>query len=87
MHDQHDTITIRYHRLPSGNLQDGLAALADAVLLMTATPVLDAALRIVHDRALVAQQQQARRRAIDAQIDALRAQLAALEDQAQEGRL
>ncbi len=61
-----------------GDLEPGLVALADALLLTTADPALDEAFRIAHNFNIVDAQIQTRRRALQQAAGTLREQLATI---------
>ena len=70
-------VTVRITHV-SGDLEPGLAALADALLLTTADPALDEAFRIAHNFNIVDAQIQTRRRALQQAAGTLREQLATI---------
>jgi hypothetical protein len=77
------SITACITRVP-GDGAAGLAALADALLLLTGDPALDAAFKIANNFNIANAQLQTRRRVLKQTASALREQLVALEQQIDE---
>lgn len=76
-------VTVRITHVP-GDLEPGLAALADALILTTADPTLDEAFRIAHNFTSVNAQIQTRRHALQHAVGTLREQLATIMAQLRE---
>ncbi|MEI7769317.1 MAG: hypothetical protein WCF99_01025 [Chloroflexales bacterium] len=68
----------------SGDGGDGLTALADALLLITADPALDEALRIAHTFTINSVHRQSRRRILEHAASTLRDHLLSIEQQLHE---
>jgi hypothetical protein len=75
--------SVRLKHVP-GDPRPGLVALADALLLTTADPTLDAALEIAHNFNIVDARIQSRRRALSQAAGNLREQLAAIMEKLEE---
>ena len=68
----------------AGESGDGLANLADALLLLTGDPALDEAVEIAHNFNIAKVQRQSRRRALEHAASTLRDQLLVVEQQIHE---
>lgn len=84
MSDEHiQSLTAGVTYMP-GDAGDGLAHLAEALVLLHGDATLDAALRLAHNFNTAAVQQHSRRRFLDEVAASLRDQLAAVERQMHE---
>ncbi len=68
----------------TGDSGDGLANLADALLLLTGDPTLDEAVKLAHNFNITRAQRQSRRRILEHAASTLRDQLVAVEQQIDE---